>query len=50
MIREKLVTEKMAKELVKDCTCGTLRFAKGTILTPAAKDILKAGHKKIEIV
>lgn len=50
VIREKLVTEKMAKELVKDCTCGTLRFAKGTILTPAAKDILKAGHKKIEIV
>ena len=50
VIREKLVTEKMTKELVKDCTCGTLRFAKGTILTPAAKDILKAGHKKIEIV
>ena len=50
VIREKLVTEKMAKEMVKDCTCGTLRFAKGTILTPAAKDILKAGHKKIEIV
>lgn len=50
VICEKLVTEKMAKELVKDCTCGTLRFAKGTILTPAAKDILKAGHKKIEIV
>ena len=50
VIREKLVTEKMAKELVKDCTCGTLRFAKRTILTPAAKDILKAGHKKIEIV
>lgn len=50
VIREKLVTEKTAKELVKDCTCGTLRFAKGTILTPAAKDILKAEHKKIEIV
>ena len=50
VIREKLVTEKTAKELVNDCTCGTLCFAKGTIITPAAKDILKAGHKKIEIV
>lgn len=50
VIREKLVTEKMAKELINDCSCGTLRFAKGTIITPAAKDIFKAGHKKIEIV
>ncbi len=50
VIREKLVTEKLAKELINGCTCGTLRFAKGTIITPAAKDIFKAGHKKIEIV
>ncbi len=50
IIREKLVTEKTAKELVESCSCGTLRFAKGVIITPAAKDIFKAGHKQIEIV
>lgn len=50
IIREKLVTEKIAKELVEACGCGTLRFAKGVIITPAAKDIFKAGHKQIEIV
>ena len=50
IIHEKLVTEKLAKELVNDCACGTLRFAKGVIITPAAKDIFKAEHKQIEIV
>ena len=50
IIREKLVTEKLAKALIHDCTCGTLCFAKGTIITPAARDIFKAGHKKIEIL
>lgn len=50
IIREKVVTEKMAKEYIGSCSCGTLRFAKGTIITPAAKDIIKAGHKEIEIV
>lgn len=50
IIREKLVTEKLAKELVNGCGCGTLRFAKGVIITPAAKDIFKAEHKQIEIV
>lgn len=49
IIREKLVTEKLAKEYAaRDGEC--LRFAKGTIITPAAKDIFRAGHKKIEIV
>ena len=50
IIREKLVTEQLAKALIHDCTCGTLCFAKGTIITPAARDIFKAGHKKIEIL
>lgn len=50
IVQEKLITEKMAKEMVKTYCCDTVRVAKKTIITPAAKDIFKAGHKKIEIV
>lgn len=50
VIHEKLITEKMAKEMAQSCCCDTIRIAKGTIITPAAKDIFKEEHKKIEIV
>lgn len=50
VIREKLITEKMAKEMVSSITCDTICIAKGTIITPAAKDMFKAGHKKIKIL
>lgn len=50
IICEKLVTEKMAKGYVESRSGETLCFAKGTIITPAAKDIFRAGHKKIEIL
>jgi hypothetical protein len=50
VICEKLVTEKLAKELAAASSSKTLRFAKGTIITPAAKDIFRAEHKQIEIV
>lgn len=47
---EKLITEKRAKEMTASCKDGTIRIAKSVIVTPAAKDIFKAEHKKIEIV
>lgn len=50
IVCEKLVTEKMAKGYVESCDGEVIRFAKGTIITPAAKDIFRAGHKKIEIL
>lgn len=50
VIHEKLITEKMAKEIAQSCACDTICIAKGTIITPAAKDIFKEEHKKIEIV
>ena len=50
VICEKLVTEKMAKGYVESCCGETLRFAKGTSITPAARDIFRAGHKKTEIL
>lgn len=50
VIREKLVTEKMAREYVQSCSSGRIRFAKGTIITPAARDVFRADHKEIEIV
>lgn len=50
VICEKLVTEKMAKGYVESCRGETLRFAKGTIITPAARDIFRAGHKKTKIL
>ena len=48
--KEKLVTEKMAKEYCERCCGSTIRFAKGVIITPAAKDIFKAEHKNFEIL
>ena len=50
VVCQKLITEKMAKEMVKSYCCDTVYIAKKTIITPAAKDIFRAGHKKIEIV
>ena len=47
---EKLVTEKMAKEYCERCHGSRICFAKGVIITPAAKDIFKAEHKNIEIL
>lgn len=47
---EKLITEKIAKEMVKNCAEDTLCIAKGVIVTPAAKDIFRAEHRNIEIV
>ena len=38
---EKLITEKMAHELLEGAA-GALRFEKGTLITPAAKDVFAA--------
>ncbi len=47
---EKLVTEKTAKILVSGNENGLLRLNKGTIVTPAARDVFTAARMKLEYI
>lgn len=46
--QQKLITEELAKSMRQ--TGGTVYIQKGTIVTPAARDVFSASHMKIEIV
>ena len=50
VIDMKLVTEKAAIDLAKSTEEHMICFAKGAIITPAAKDIFKRYKKTIKIV
>ena len=50
VIETKLVTEKAAQELIKSTEEKTICFARGAIITPAAKDIFKNNKRTIKIV
>lgn len=50
VIKMRLITEKQAKELVDKIKDKKLYIAKGTIITPSAKDVFRAGSKIIELI
>lgn len=50
VIDMKLVTEKAALDLVRSTEEKTICFARGSIITPAAKDVFKNHKKTIKIV
>lgn len=50
IIKMRLITEKQAKELVDKIKENKLYIARGTIITPSAKDVFRAGSKIIELI
>ena len=49
-VQEKLITEVMAREIVRACAGNEISVVKGTIITPAAKDIFKSAKKNVVVL
>lgn len=47
---DKVITERVAKELVEKCTGGVVRLRCGTVITPSAKDVFNHSQIKVEFV
>ena len=47
---DRVITEKIAKELCEKCTGGVVTLRCGTVITPSAKDVFNHSEIKVEFV
>lgn len=47
---DKVITERVAKELIEKCTGSVIKLRCGTVITPSAKDVFNHSQIKVEFV